>query len=67
MRLDGIAGVTPSDHYAAQGVHGQFIAVIPSQDLVITHHGFADFSSVRGRGGEYFGNLSASFPGAIVS
>eukprot|EP00884_Botryococcus_braunii_P006799 jgi/Botrbrau1/1611/Bobra.0185s0026.1 len=61
--LNPYPGVTPPDHYAAQGVHGQWIAIIPSQELVITHHGWAEFMYVRGRGGTYFGNISASFPG----
>lgn len=60
------AGLLPSGHFAADGMKGQYIIVIPSQELVITHNGWATRNVPIGQGGSYLGNISASFPGAIV-
>lgn len=62
----GVAGLLPSGHFAADGIKGQYIIVIPSQELVITHNGWATKNIPIGQGGSYFGNISASFPGAII-
>jgi hypothetical protein len=59
----GVATV-PSDAFLADGILGQRIVVIPSQDLLIVHMGFAASTDLQNDVllGPLFGSISALFP-----